>query len=222
MRGTGPDGRVTDEDVRRVTGWTEQGATAVTVSDDLRTERVPVDDRRRAIADNLSRQAAIPQVTTFRTLECTALEAFRGELGVSPLPVVIAAICATVGDHPTVTAAWAGDHVELRETVNVGIAVDTDRGLVVPVLQDAGRRGIAELAGELRRLADGARGGGLTIDDQAVPATIAVSNTGSYGSEAGTPILSPGTSVTLALGVIAPRALVVDGDVVARPAATCP
>jgi pyruvate/2-oxoglutarate dehydrogenase complex dihydrolipoamide acyltransferase (E2) component len=133
---------------------------------------------------------------------------------------VIAAICATVGAHPTINAAWGGDHVELRETVNVGIAVDTDRGLVVPVLQDAGRRGIAEIASELRRLADGARGGGLTIDDQVVPATIAVSNTGSYGSEAGTPILSPGTSVTLALGVIAPRALVVDGEVVARPAAT--
>ena len=220
VRGTGPDGRVTDEDVRRVAGGAEQGTTAVTVSDDLRSERIAVDDRRRAIADNLSRQAAIPQVTTFRTVECTALEAFRTELGVSPLPVVIAAICATVGAHPTVNAAWGGDHLEPRETVNVGIAVDTDRGLVVPVLQDAGRRGIAELASELHRLADGARGGGLTLDDQAVPATIAVSNTGSYGSEAGTPILSPGTSVTLALGVIAPRALVVDGEVVARPAAT--
>jgi pyruvate dehydrogenase E2 component (dihydrolipoamide acetyltransferase) len=54
----------------------------------------------------------------------------------------------------------------------------------------------------------------------ATPATIAVTNTGSYGSEAGTPILSPGTSVTLAIGTIGPRALVVDGAVQARPAAT--
>ena len=53
-----------------------------------------------------------------------------------------------------------------------------------------------------------------------VEATIAVSNTGSYGSEAGTPILSPGTSVTIAFGVIAPRAVVVDGEVVPRPTVT--
>ena len=69
------------------------------------------------------------------------------------------------------------------------------------------------------RLADAARAGSLAPSELA-GATIAVSNTGSYGSEAGTPILSPGTSVTLAVGVIEPRALVVGGEVVARPACT--
>jgi 2-oxoisovalerate dehydrogenase E2 component (dihydrolipoyl transacylase) len=91
---------------------------------------------------------------------------------------------------------------------------------MVPILQDAGRRGIGEIATEIERLAMGARNGSLALEDKLATATIAVSNTGSYGSEAGTPILSPGTSVTLALGVIEPRALVVDGEVVARPAAT--
>jgi len=62
--------------------------------------------------------------------------------------------------------------------------------------------------------------GRRAVPDDIAGATIAVSNTGSYGSEAGTPILSPGTSVTLAIGVIRERALVIDGQVVARPAAT--
>ena len=53
-----------------------------------------------SIAQNLERQAAIPQVTTFRTVDCSALEAFRGELGVSPLPIVIAALCRTIGVAP--------------------------------------------------------------------------------------------------------------------------
>jgi len=159
-------------------------------------------------------------VTTFRTVDCAALIEFRRELGVSPLPVVVAALCRTIEAHPPLNARWAGDRIELRGKVNVGIAADTERGLVVPVLQDAGRRGIADLAAEVRRLAEAARAGTLAVEDVSATATIAVSNTGSYGSEAGTPILSPGTSVTMAFGAIADRALVVEGAVMVRPAAT--
>ncbi|HEY7762970.1 MAG TPA: 2-oxo acid dehydrogenase subunit E2, partial [Actinomycetota bacterium] len=150
---------------------------------------------------------------------CSALEGFRAGLGVSPLPVVVAALCRTIGDHPDLNAAWSADGVEERPDVHVGLAADTERGLVVPVVRDAGSLGIAALTAEIRRLAEAARAGSLTLDEL-TGATVAVSNTGSYGSEAGTPILSPGTSITLALGLIAPRALVVDGEVVARPAAT--
>ena len=103
--------------------------------------------------------------------------------------------------------------------VNVGVAVDTEHGLVVPAVRDAGRLGISELAGEIRRVAEAARAGTAKGADL-TGATVGVSNTGSYGSEAGTPLLTPGCAVTLAMGVIAPRALVVDGAVVARPACT--
>jgi pyruvate dehydrogenase E2 component (dihydrolipoamide acetyltransferase) len=103
--------------------------------------------------------------------------------------------------------------------VNVGIATDTERGLVVPVLRDADTKGIAAIAEEIARLAERARSNALTTDEVS-DATIAVSNTGSYGSESGTPLLNPGHAVTIALGVIEPRALVVDGRVEARPACT--
>jgi pyruvate dehydrogenase E2 component (dihydrolipoamide acetyltransferase) len=178
-----------------------------------------VDPVRRRIAETLTRQAAIPQVTTFRTVDCSALEAFRAGLGVSPLPVLIAALARTVSSHPIVNASWDEDRVRLRDETNVAIAVDTERGLMAPVLRGALGRGIADIDAEVRRLADGARGGRLHPDDL-TGATIAVTNTGSYGSEAGTPILSPGTAVTMAFGVIGDRALVVDGAVEARPAAT--
>jgi len=223
VEGSGPGGRVLETDVRRLAGRAAEGpqdAQAVTLGEDLGLERVEIDPVRRAIAATLTAQAAIPQVTTFRTTDCTELQRYRKELGVSPLPVVVAALCRIVEGHPLLNARWAGDHIELRGKVNVGIAVDTDRGLVVPVLQDAARRTVTDLAAQITRLATGARAGKLTLDDIAPTPTIAVSNTGSYGSEAGTPILSPGTSVTLGLGVIAPRALVVDGEVQARPAST--
>ena len=211
VRGTGPGGRITAEDVEAAAGG-RPGP---------RAEPGPArrDDRRRTIAQNLTAQASIPQVTTFRTVDCSDLDAFRRERSVSPLPVVIAALCRTTEDHPLLNALWIDDAVATRTTVDVGLAVDTERGLVVPVIRSAGSLGIAALAVEITRLGTAARAGTLALDDMGAP-TIAVSNTGSYGSEAGTPILSPGTSVTLAIGVIEPRALVVDGEVVARPACT--
>jgi pyruvate dehydrogenase E2 component (dihydrolipoamide acetyltransferase) len=213
--GSGPGGRVTDEDV---VGAAPLHAAAYTEPPDDMRQRIV--GRRAEIADVLTRQAVIPQVTTFRTVDCSALEAFRDELGFSPLPIVIAALVRTIDGHRTLNHAWVADHViERRGHVNVGVAVDAPEGLIVPVIRDAEQRGIADLRSEIDRLANAARGGHLHPDDL-TGATIAVSNTGSYGSEAGTPILSPGTSVTVAFGVIEPRALVTDGQVVARPAAT--
>lgn len=222
IEGTGPQGRVTEDDVRRAADRSAgtRGAVAATVSEDLRIETVPLVPIRRTIAQRLSEQAAIPQVTTFRSVDCVALTDLRRELGVSPLAVVLASLCRTIESHPLLNARWADDRIELRGKVNIGIAADTERGLVVPVLQDAGRRGIADLAAEVRRLAEAARTGTLAIEDLAATATIAVSNTGSYGSEAGIPILSPGTSVTMAFGVIADRAVARDGAVEVRPTAT--
>ena len=98
----------------------------------------------------------------------------------------------------------------------MGMAADTERGLVVPVLHDAHALGLTAIA----RRDQAARSGGsrrVPSPSRSSPgATIALSNTGSYGSEARTPILSPGTSVTLAIGEIAPRALVLGGEIVAH------
>jgi pyruvate dehydrogenase E2 component (dihydrolipoamide acetyltransferase) len=210
VAGTGPGGRVTREDV-------ETAASSSLASGDF--ELVPISIVRRAIAENLTKVAAVPQVTTFRTVDCSALEAFRGELGVSPLPVFVRALVAIVPEHPWVNASWDVAGIRLHRAVNVGIAADTERGLVVPVVRGAQGLGIAALAEEIARLADAARGNTLSHEEVS-GATIAVSNTGSYGSEFGTPLLNPGHAVTVALGVIAPRALVVDGRVEARPACT--
>ena len=216
VEGSGRGGRVTREDieslarsgdepdhVRRVTAATE----------------IPVSLTRRAIANRLTEVAAIPQVTTFRTVDCTALEAVRADLGVSPLPVFVRALVEVCRDHPLLNARWDGERILLFHEVRVGIATDTERGLVVPVLADAGALGIAAIAAEIARLADAARSNALSHDDT-VDATIAVTNAGSYGSEFGTPLLNPGHAVTIALGVIAPRALAIDGTVEARSACT--
>ncbi len=77
---------------------------------------IDLDHVRRQVAANLTQVAAIPQVTTFRTVDCTELQAFREELGVSPLPVALAALCRTIAKHPLLNARWAEDHLELELT----------------------------------------------------------------------------------------------------------
>jgi 2-oxoisovalerate dehydrogenase E2 component (dihydrolipoyl transacylase) len=207
VTGTGAGGRVTAEDVERA----KKGETGTEADPDA--ERVTVSPIRRTIARRMEQAAAIPQVTTFRTVDATSLEAVRAELDVSPLPVFVAALCRTIAAHPILNAAWTDDAILVHPTVHAGIAVDTERGLFVPVIRDAGSRGVADLSGEIRRLAGAARAGPLS-PDEATGATISVSNTGSYGSEAGTPLLNPPNAVTIALGVIEPRALVTGGGAV--------
>jgi 2-oxoisovalerate dehydrogenase E2 component (dihydrolipoyl transacylase) len=215
IEGTGPDGRITSDDVRGAAG-----SPASDVRVDADAQRGPLTPVRKAIAARLERSAAIPQVTTFRTLDATALDRLRRELDVSPLPIFLAALCRTITAHPILNASWAGDAIVTHPSIHAGVAVDTQRGLLVPVVRDAGSRGIGGLATEIGALAEGARGGTLGPDDL-TGATISVSNTGSYGSEAGTPLLNPPGAVTIAIGVIAPRALVTEGGAVeARPACT--
>ena len=210
VTGTGPGGRVTAEDVERSSG----------TDADPDSERVTVSPIRRTIARRMEQAASIPHVTTFRTVDATSLEAVRAELEVSPLPVFIAALCRTIAAHPILNAAWTKDAIVVHHTVHTGVAVDTDRGLFVPVIRDASTRSVADLSAEIRRLAVAARAGSLS-PDEATGATISVSNTGSYGSEAGTPLLNAPNAVTIALGVIEPRALVTgDGAVEARWACT--
>jgi pyruvate dehydrogenase E2 component (dihydrolipoamide acetyltransferase) len=209
VEGTGPGGRVTREDVERAAAATR----------DADVERRPHSPLRRAAAERLTRAYAVPQVTTFRTVDCTALEARRAELRVSPLPVVLRALCEVIPAHPLLNASWSEEALLVHRRIGVGIATDTERGLVVPVLRDPERMGIREIGEAIAALAARAREGTLTPADL-TGATVALTNTGSYGSEAGTPILVPGTAVTVGLGVIAPRPLVVGDRVVPRPACT--
>jgi pyruvate dehydrogenase E2 component (dihydrolipoamide acetyltransferase) len=215
VTGSGPGGRITREDVERAAAVSPGAAEAD-------VEVMPVSMVRRTIAENLTRIVReVPQVTTWRTLDCSALEALRRDLGVSPLPIVVRALAEVCRDHPMLNASFLAERgeIQLHRGVHVSVATDTERGLMVPVVRDAGKRGILEISAEIARLARAARRGSLGPADMA-GGTITVTNTGSYGSEAGTPILNPPQGAILALGVIEPRALVVDGRVVGRPACT--
>ena len=166
VAGTGPGGRVTREDLERASAGAAPGAEDAEV--------VPLSMIRRAIAANLTKAAAVPAVTTFRTVDCTALEAFRRELQVSPLPVFVRALAEVCRSHRMLNAEWREDGIRVHSRIHIGIAVDTERGLVVPAVRDVGALGIGEVAAQIGRLATAARDGTLA-SDAGTGTTISVS-----------------------------------------------
>jgi pyruvate dehydrogenase E2 component (dihydrolipoamide acetyltransferase) len=166
-------------------------------------------------------------VTTFLTVDCSSLIAFREELErrqgkkVSPLAVIVRALVDVSRRHPLLNASFdaAAGEIVVFGDVHVGVATDTERGLAVPVVRDARSKGILAIAEEIAALSKAARDGTIR-PEQMGGSTITVSNVGTFGAEYGTPIINFPEASILATGVIEDRALVVDGEVVARPAMT--
>jgi 2-oxoisovalerate dehydrogenase E2 component (dihydrolipoyl transacylase) len=221
VEGSGPNGRVTREDV-------EQAAQGTEGAPSEEAERIPVRGTRRLVAEKMTRSARdIPHVTTFLTVDAHWLEEYRRELStesgerVSALPVIVRALAEVVRDHPKLNASFDADRSEvvLHSDCHVGIATDTERGLLVPVVRDVRRKGVRQVAGDIAELARSARDGTIGVD-QMSGGTMTVTNVGSFGAEFGTPIINHPEGAILATGVTEQRALVVDGEVVARPAMT--
>jgi pyruvate dehydrogenase E2 component (dihydrolipoamide acetyltransferase) len=227
VAGTGPQGRVTREDVLGAAAAPPSPA-AVSSATDQGDERIAVRGVRRLVAEKMARSAReIPHVTTFLTVDATNLEAFRGELErqggprLTALPIIVRAFVEVLKEYRALNASFdaQASEIVLRGAVHVGIATDTERGLLVPVVRHTERLGMRELAAEMARLVSAAREGTSPPEDL-TGSTVTVSNVGSFGAEAGTPIINHPESAILAIGVIQPRALVVDGNIEARPAVT--
>jgi 2-oxoisovalerate dehydrogenase E2 component (dihydrolipoyl transacylase) len=235
VAGTGPGGRVTREDVTAAASPAQPrvrtgeplpgGAIPVTIGMG-EGDVIPVRGIRRLVAEKMTRSISeIPHVTTFLTIDATWLLAFRSELAAesgerqSPLPIVVRALAEVCRAHPKLNATFGNSEIMLYRECHAGIATDTDRGLMVTVVRDAGGRGILEISREIARLTEAARTGTAKPEDLG-GSTITVTNVGTFGAEFGTPIINHPEAAILALGVIEPRALVVDGRVEARPAVT--
>ncbi|MGH2737187.1 MAG: 2-oxo acid dehydrogenase subunit E2, partial [Actinomycetota bacterium] len=169
----------------------------------------------------------IPHVTSFHTVDATHLDALRRELSeesghrVSSLAVIVRALVEICRQHPPLNSSFDADagEIVLRRSYHVGIAADTERGLMVPVVRDVDRKSIAQVARELAEVVEAARTG-TASPEQLTGSTITVSNYGVFGSEAGTPIINHPEGAILGVGRIGPRPMVVDGRVEARTAVT--
>lgn len=231
ITGSGPEGRITREDVLKSTAGAAGGGEAearAPVAPVEGEERIPVKGVRRMIAEKMARSwREIPHVTTFHTVDATEIEALRKELTegsgtkVSALSIVARALADVCARHPKLSSSWDDDahEIVLKHAVHVGIATDTERGLMVPVVRDAAQKSITQIAGEIAELVEAARAGKATLE-QLTGGTVTVTNVGTFGSAYGTPIINIPEAAILALGRVEQRAVVVHGEVAARPSVT--
>jgi 2-oxoglutarate dehydrogenase E2 component (dihydrolipoamide succinyltransferase) len=190
-------------------------------------ERVRMSRRRQVIAQRLlEAQRTAAMLTTFNEVDMGAVmelrgrrrDAFKERHGVS-LGFMSFFTAATVGAlkaFPRLNAEIDGDEIVLKRYYDIGIAVGADEGLVVPVVRDADRKTFAEIEREIGRLAERARANQLTLDDLR-GGTFTITNGGVYGSLLSTPILNPPQVGILGMHRIQERAMVKDGQIVARP-----
>ncbi len=190
-------------------------------------EAVPLSRLRKRIAERLVQaQHTAAILTTFNEVDLTAVMALRSAhkerfqkshgVGLGFMSFFARACIAALAEVPAVNAEIRGDDVVYKHFVHLGVAVGTDRGLVVPVVRNAHRMSFAEIEREILRLAGLARDGKLAIDDLA-GGTFTISNGGVYGSLLSTPILNPPQSGILGMHKIQQRPMVVDGKIEARP-----
>ncbi|HMJ03939.1 MAG TPA: dihydrolipoamide acetyltransferase family protein, partial [Conexibacter sp.] len=206
LEGSGPGGRIVRADVMRA--LREAGATALCAATDAQGE-AEADELTRAQAVIARRMAAakatVPEFTVAADVDAGALcelrERLRAERDPAPSlnDLVVRAVALALREHPRVNGSYRGGRLHLHEHVNVGIAVAAGDTLLVPVLRDADRRPLDELAADARRLAERARDGALT-PDELDGGTFTVSNLGMLGVARFTAIVNEPQAAILAVG----------------------
>lgn len=202
VRGSGSGGRITEEDVRLAA----KGAQAPSAEG----RREPLRGVRRLIAEHMARaHREVPPVTWVE--ECDFGAVPREQL----LASVVKACAESLAEFPELNARLEVDEIVYLDRCDIGVAVQTEHGLVVPVVRNCREKSVAEIQAEVERLADAARTGTIAADEVR-GSTFTVSSAGKLAGLFQTPIVNHPEVAILSVGRIAPRPVVRDGDVVVR------
>jgi len=217
VEGTGRGGRVTKGDVLK----------ALRGGGSRREERVKMSRLRNRIAERMKEaQNTAAILTTFQEVDLKAVMDLRRRhqdeftrrhgIKLGLMSFFVRACCDALRKFPVVNASIEGDEIVYHDYQDIGIAVSTERGLLVPVIRNAENLGLAELEQAIADYADKAREGSIALEDLQ-GGTFSVTNGGVFGSLMSTPLLNPPQSAILGMHTIKQRPVVVDGEIVIRP-----
>ena len=224
VRGSGPDGIVLRHDVESVIAQKASDVAESTGTPPDEGQRtIPLRGARRTAVDRLTRsRREIPEATVWVDVDATELLTARAELNANPdaTPVSIVGLLARfaiagLGRYPELNSRVEADQVVLLDRVNLGFAAQTDRGLVVPVVQDAQQLTTRALSAAIARLTTGARSGSLT-PRELTGGTFTINNYGVFGVDGSAAIINYPEVAILGLGRIMPRPWVVGGELRVR------
>lgn len=217
------DGRIRHRDLEAFLGHAGKPEES---SEGDRIETIKLTGLRRGVSKKMAESKRhIPHFSYVEEVDVTALEALRARMNaesgarprLTPLPFLIRALVRVLPAFPAINARYddAAEVVERHSAVHLGIATRTEGGLLVPVLRDAGRFDIHTLAGEVRRLAEGARAGRLSRDELS-GSTITITSLGPLGGIVSTPIINRPEVAIIGVNRMVDRAVVVDGRIMVR------
>ncbi len=226
LAGSGKDGRVTKGDVLDAISSTPVAA-APALAGAKPTERVRMSKLRQKIAERLKEsQNTAAILTTFNEVDMTAVMALRSEykdafekkhgVKLGFMSFFVKACVTALKELPAVNAEIDGTDIVYKNFYDIGVAVGSPQGLVVPVLRDANLLNLAQVEKGISELGVKARDGKLTLPDLA-GATFTISNGGVYGSLMSTPIINPPQSAILGMHKIQERVMVIGGEMKIRP-----
>jgi 2-oxoglutarate dehydrogenase E2 component (dihydrolipoamide succinyltransferase) len=244
VTGTGQKGAITKQDVEKhvqATAATQAAATPASApapapapaaapaqsGDNRNDRRVPMSRMRARIAERLKdAQNTAAMLTTFNEVNLQPMmdlrnrfkETFEKTHGVKlgMMSFFTKAAVESLKKFPAVNASIDGGDIVYHDYFDIGIAVSSERGLVVPILRDVDQMSYADVEQEIRNMAERARTGKLGIDEL-TGGTFSITNGGTFGSMLSTPILNPPQSAILGMHNIIQRPVVIDGEIVARP-----
>ena len=227
IRGTGRDGRITRDDVLAHVGKGAQPPAAPSLDTRHSTpgaasETAPLNSVRKRTAEHMAKSwATVPHVLQVVEVDFSKVDQGRRAIAdrwkqregfsLTYLPFIAHAVAAALAKYPRLNASFAGDHLVLHRRVNLGIAVDLNHeGLMVPVVKDAGGKGLADLARAINDIAARARAGKLRPDDM-TEATYTITNNGAFGTLITAPIISPPQVGILSTDGVRKRPVVIEG-----------
>jgi pyruvate dehydrogenase E2 component (dihydrolipoamide acetyltransferase) len=224
MVGSGPNGRITVEDVTNAKSGTSTSSASQDSTPSISQAGITLIQLRglrRQIATSMSEALRIPHITEFKEIDATALMALRSELApqfekegskFSVTPLLMRACVIALQNHPTFNARFDSEMGEIRQydDINLGFATATEDGLIVPVMRKANDFTVTVLAKETEQLAELAKTRKAT-SDQLGGGTFTVTNFGSFGTWLGTPIIRPPEVAIAGFGRIAEKVIPVDG-----------
>ena len=217
VTGSGPRGRITREDVQKIIdGGGQPAATPAPTAD----ETQPLRGMRKVIAERMHQSLqGSAQLTITSEVDVSELidrrHAVRQEFSVTYTDFIVQACAHALRQHPRMNATLEDATLHLNRGIHVGLAVALDEGLIVPVVRDADRKSLKEIAGEAKTLAEKARAGRLTLEDVS-GGTFTVSNLGMYGVDAFTPILNTPQTGILGVGRIVEKPALSRGEIAKR------
>jgi pyruvate dehydrogenase E2 component (dihydrolipoamide acetyltransferase) len=217
--GTGIGGRITEQDVL---AFEAQAPAAAVPSEaaEPETRVIPFIGMRQAIADHMVESLHnMAQLTMMMEVDVTELvklrEQVKTDFDVTYTDFIVRAVAVTLKRHLIMNATLIGDEIHQLESVHIGVAVALQDGLIVPVVRDADTMTVREIAREVRRLAQGARDGTLSVDE-VTGGTFTITNLGNYDIDGFTPIINSPEAAILGVGRIAERVVVHDDQIARR------